>query len=173
MFSASIYDSKYLASDGQWRNTSYKGANISDNIDLSYVWNVLAGKEFNIGKKHVIGVGTKITRAGGRRYGLVDIQQTMDSKEILFQDSLFNELTFADYFRVDLKINWRMNTKKLTHEFGLDLVNLLNTKNLLSLAYAPRLDPNDTSDPIAEKQQLGRLPIFYYKIDFKIAGKKE
>jgi len=35
------------------------------------------------------------------------------------------------------------------------------------------LDSNDTSDPIAEKQQLGRLPIFYYKIDFKIAGKKE
>ena len=173
MFSASIYDSKYLASDGQWRNTSYKGANIADGIDLSYVWNVLAGKEFNIGKKHVIGVGTKITRAGGRRYGEVDIAQTMDAKEIIFMDSAFNENVFADYFRVDLKINWRMNTKKLTHEIGLDLVNLLNTKNLLGIAYAPRLDPNDTSKPLAEKQQLGRLPIFYYKIDFKLAGKKE
>ncbi len=173
MFSASIYDSKYLASDGQWRNTSYKGANIADGIDLSYVWNVLAGKEFNIGKKHVIGVGTKITRAGGRRYGEVDIAQTLDAKEIIFMDSAFNENVFADYFRVDLKINWRMNTKKLTHEFGLDLVNLLNTKNLLGIAYAPRLDPNDTSKPLAEKQQLGRLPIFYYKIDFKLAGKKE
>ena len=173
MASASIYDSKYLASDGIWRNTSYKGANISDNINLSYVWNVLAGKEFNIGKKHVIGIGTKITRAGGKRYGYVDIAQTNESKEILFSDSLFNERTFADYFRVDLKINWRMNTKHLTHEFGLDLVNLLNTRNLLSLAYAPRIDPNDPSDPIAEKVQLGRLPIFYYKIDFKLAGKKE
>ena len=88
-------------------------------------------------------------------------------------DSAFNENVFADYFRVDLKINWRMNTKKLTHEFGLDLVNLLNTKNLLGIAYAPRLDPNDTSKPLAEKQQLGRLPIFYYKIDFKLAVKKE
>lgn len=173
MISASLYDSKYLASDGIWRNTSYKGANISNNIDLSYVWNALAGKEFKISKNQIIGLGTKITRAGGRRYGLVDIAQTEDSKEILFQDSLFNDLSFADYFRVDLKINWRMNTKKLTHEFGLDLVNLLNTKNLLSLAYAPRLDPNDTSAPIAQKQQLGRLPIFYYKIDFKLAGKKD
>jgi hypothetical protein len=173
MVSASIYDSKYLASDGIWRNTSYKGSNISKNIDLSYVWNVLAGKEFKIGKKQVIGVGTKITRAGGRRYGLVDIAQTEASKEIIFQDSLFNEKTFRDYFRVDLKISWRMNTQKLTHEFGLDLVNLLNTKNLLSLAYAPKLDPNDTSEPIAQKAQLGRLPIFYYKIDFKLAGKKD
>jgi hypothetical protein len=173
MVSASIYDSKYLASDGIWRNTSYKGSNISNNIDLSYVWNVLAGKEFKIGKKQVIGVGTKITRAGGRRYGLVDIAQTEASKEIIFKDSLFNENTFRDYFRVDLKISWRMNTQKLTHEFGLDLVNLLNTRNLLSLAYAPKLDLNDTSEPIAEKAQLGRLPIFYYKIDFKLAGKKD
>jgi hypothetical protein len=173
MVSASIYDSKYLASDGIWRNTSYKGSNISKDIDLSYVWNVLAGKEFKIGKKQVIGVGTKITRAGGRRYGLVDIAQTEDKKEIIFKDSLFNENTFKDYFRVDLKISWRMNTQKLTHEFGLDLVNLLNTRNLLSLAYAPKLDPNDTSEPIAEKAQLGRLPIFYYKIDFKLAGKKD
>jgi hypothetical protein len=173
MVSASVYDSKYLASDGIWRNTSYKGSNISNNIDLSYVWNVLAGKEFKIGKKQVIGVGTKITRAGGRRYGLVDIAQTEASKEIIFKDSLFNENTFRDYFRVDLKISWRMNTQKLTHEFGLDLVNLLNTKNLLSLAYAPKLDPNDTSEPIAQKAQLGRLPIFYYKIDFKLAGKKD
>ena len=173
MVSASVYDSKYLASDGIWRNTSYKGSNISNNIDLSYVWNVLAGKEFKIGKKQVIGVGTKITRAGGRRYGLVDIAQTEASKEIIFKDSLFNENTFRDYFRVDLKISWRMNTQKLTHEFGLDLVNLLNTRNLLSLAYAPKLDPNDTNEPIAEKAQLGRLPIFYYKIDFKLAGKKD
>lgn len=173
MVSASVYDSKYVASDGIWRNTSYKGSNISNNIDLSYVWNVLAGKEFKIGKKQVIGVGTKITRAGGRRYGLVDIAQTEASKEIIFKDSLFNENTFRDYFRVDLKISWRMNTQKLTHEFGLDLVNLLNTRNLLSLAYAPKLDPNDTSEPIAEKAQLGRLPIFYYKIDFKLAGKKD
>ena len=173
MVSASVYDSKYLASDGIWRNTSYKGSNISNNIDLSYVWNVLAGKEFKIGKKQVIGVGTKITRAGGRRYGLVDIAQTEASKEIIFKDSLFNENTFRDYFRVDLKISWRMNTQKLTHEFGLDLVNLLNTRNLLSLAYAPKLDPNDTTEPIAEKAQLGRLPIFYYKIDFKLAGKKD
>jgi hypothetical protein len=131
MVSASVYDSKYLASDGIWRNTSYKGSNISNNIDLSYVWNVLAGKEFKIGKKQVIGVGTKITRAGGRRYGLVDIAQTEASKEIIFKDSLFNENTFRDYFRVDLKISWRMNTQKLTHEFGLDLVNLLNTRNVI------------------------------------------
>ena len=60
-----------------------------------------------------------------------------------------------------------MNANKMTHEIGLDLVNVTNNRNLLSLVYAPKLDPNDSSDPIAEKQQLGFLPIFYYKVDFR------
>jgi len=103
---------------------------------------------------------------------LVDVDKTNADKELIFKDSLFNNLKFKDYFRVDLKISWRMNTKKMTHEIGLDLVNILNTKNLLSLAYAPRLDPNDISEPTAERFQLGFLPIFYYKIDFKAKARE-
>ena len=64
----------------------------------------------------------------------------------------------------------------MTHEIGLDLVNLLGTKNILGLTYAPSLNPAESSapgyQPTAEKTQLGFLPIFYYKIDFK-AKKKD
>jgi outer membrane receptor protein involved in Fe transport len=163
LFSGTLYDSKYTGSDNIVRNTSYNGR---------YVANFLTGKEFKIGDKQIIGIGAKITGAGGRRYGLVDIAQTDSLKEIIFRDSLYNDLQFKDYFRMDLKISWRMNAKKVTHEFGLDLVNILNTRNLLNLAYAPSLDPNVVSSsnyqPISQKTQLGFLPIFYYKIDFKI-----
>ncbi len=163
LFSGTLYDSKYTGSDNIERNTSYNGR---------YIANFLAGKEFKIGEKQVIGIGTKITGAGGKRYGLVDIAQTDSLKEIIFRDSLFNDLQFKDYFRIDLKISWRMNAKKVTHEFGLDLVNILNTNNLLSLAYAPSLDPtilaSTNYQPISQKTQLGFLPIFYYKIDFKV-----
>ncbi|MFM7388016.1 MAG: hypothetical protein ACKO5L_07635, partial [Bacteroidota bacterium] len=92
----------------------------------------------------------------------------------IYRDSLFNELQFRDYFRLDLKISWRMNAKAITHEFGLDLVNILSTKNLLSLAFAPSLDPavfnSPNYQPVSEKTQLGFLPIFYYKIDFRAGG---
>ena len=71
-----------------------------------------------------------------------------------------------------MKIGWKLNTKRITHEIGLDLVNILNTRNLLSLAYAPNLaDPSQ--EPIAEKTQLGFLPIFYYRIDFRVGGQKD
>lgn len=167
LFSGTLYDSKYTGSDGVLRNTSYNGA---------YVANFLAGKEFNIGKRNILGVGAKITTAGGKRYGLVDLAKTNQEKDLIYQDSMFNELQFKDYFRMDFKISWRMNAKAMTHEIGLDLVNILNTKNLLSLAYAPSLDPAVVNDPnyqpVSEKTQLGFLPIFYYKIDFRAGGKK-
>ncbi|MFN5912083.1 MAG: hypothetical protein ACK45H_12160, partial [Bacteroidota bacterium] len=167
LFSGTLYDSRYKGSDGILRNTSYNGA---------YVANVLAGKEFKIGVKHVLGFGLKVTRAGGKRYGLVDVEETEELKEMVFLDSLFNEPQFADYFRVDLKVSWRLNTEKMTHEIGLDLVNVLNTENVLSLVYAPSLDPNVVNSPnyqpFRQNNQLGFLPIFYYKADFKLKRKE-
>jgi hypothetical protein len=162
MISATAYDSKYRGSDGVLRNTSYNG---------NYIANFLGGKEFKLNDRQSISIGAKITVAGGKRYGYVDIAQSELLNEIIFKDSLFNERQFKDYFRADVKINWKLNTKRMTHEIGLDLVNVLGTKNLLSLTYSPNLaDP--TAEPIAEKPQLGFLPIFYYKVDFRFGGKK-
>ena len=164
LFSGTVYNSQYRGSDMVWRNTSYNG---------NYVVNLLGGKEFKVGERSVIGIGGKVTAAGGKRYGFVDIAATNSAKEIIFMDSMFNERQFRDYFRADLKISWRKNADRVTHEFGLDLVNILGTKNLLTLAYKPALTPqeiaNPNFEPFAEKTQLGFFPIFYYKIDFKAA----
>lgn len=161
LFSGCLYDSKYTGSDGVLRNTSYNG---------SYVTNFLAGKEFKLNSKQTISLGMKVTMAGGKRYGYADPVQSSLYNEVIFKDSLYNERQFKDYFRADFKINWKFNADKVTHEIGLDLVNIFNTKNLLSLTYAPNLK-NPSADPFAEKQQLGFLPIFYYKIDFRLAKK--
>jgi hypothetical protein len=162
LFSGSLYDSKYKGSDGIVRNTSYNG---------TYTINILAGKEFKLNEKQSILLGIKTTYSGGRRYGFVDLDASRLLNEVIFKDSAFNERQFKDYFRFDLKVNWKYNARSMTHEIGLDLVNLFNTRNLLGLAYAPNLaDPS--AEPIAEKQQLGFLPLFYYKVDFKI-NKKE
>ena len=161
--SGTYYDSKYVGSDGEERNTSYNGA---------YIANVLGGKEFKLNEKQSISLGFKLTVAGGKRYGKVDTLATNLYQEIVYEDTDFNELQFEDYFRIDAKINWKYNAKRVTHEIGLDLVNLTNKRNLLSLAYAPNLfDPSQ--EPTAEKYQLGFLPIFYYKIDFSFQGKKK
>ncbi|PKR80195.1 hypothetical protein CW751_11065 [Brumimicrobium salinarum] len=152
----SLFESKYKGSDNIERNTDFNG---------NYAVNFLAGKEFKINEKNMISAGIKVTAAGGKRYGYVDVDETVLNNELVFKDSLFNTRQFKDYFRLDIKLTYVLNTEKLTHEIGLDLVNLLNTRNILALSYAPNLiDPS--AEPIAKRYQLGFLPIFYYKIDF-------
>lgn len=164
MTTASFYESKYRGSDGELRDTDFNG---------NYILNGLIGKEWQLGEsgKHMLQLGARVTYAGGKRYGYVDVAATDSLKEIIFLDEGYNELRFKNYFRADVKVNYILNTKKVTHEFGLDIVNMLNTQNILGLTYTP----NETNpmQPYAERYQLGLLPIFYYKIDFKVAGKKE
>lgn len=155
MITASFYESKYAGSDGIERNTDYNG---------NYVINGLFGKEFKLGEKGTLLLGTKVTAAGGNRYGLVDVPASQALNELIFLDSMYNEFQFRDYFRWDLKVNWRHNAEKVTHEFGLDFVNVLGTQNILNLTYFP--DAGDPDRPFRENYQLGRLPIFFYRIDF-------
>ncbi len=162
LITGSLFESKYKGSDGIERNTDFNG---------NYAVNFLAGKEFKINDKNMISAGIKVTAAGGRRYGYVDVNETLANNELVFQDSLFNTRQFRDYFRLDFKITYKLNTKNITHEIGLDLVNISNRQNILGLAYAPNLaDPS--AEPIAERYQLGFLPIFYYRADIRLTKKK-
>ena len=162
LFTSSLYNSTYKGSDGVQRNTSYNGM---------YTVNILFGKEFKLNAKQTIGIGGKVTTAGGKRYGYVDLAQTTLQNELVYKDSLFNSRQFKHYFRTDLKVSWKLNADRATHEIGIDLVNVFNTRNILSLAYAPNL-ANPSAEPIAEKTQLGFLPLFYYRIGFKLAAGK-
>lgn len=161
MTTTSLYNSQYIGSDGIQRNTDFNG---------NYIFNLLAGKEYKVGKqdKNTLAIGLKVTYAGGKRYGTVNQEMTDSLKEIVFLDAGYNDKRFKDYFRFDAKINYTVNAKKITHEFGLDLVNLLGIKNILGLTYTP-----DTPTLTSERYQLGFLPVFYYKIDLKVAGNSQ
>ena len=161
MFSGTVFNSTYVASDNIERSTSYNG---------NYIFNLLAGKEWKIGEKQSISLGFKATVAGGKLYGTVDTAATNTFQELIYLDEGFNSRQFPVYYRIDAKINWKFNAKKVTHEIGLDLVNVTARQNLLGLSYAPNLF-DSVAEPVAERYQLGFLPLFYYKIDFRFDGK--
>lgn len=158
LWSTSLFDSKYTGSNGKTYDTDFNG---------NYVTNLLAGLEYGLGKskKNTLSFGTKLTYAGGRRYSPADVAASSKIYDIVPQEDKINSLQFPNYFRFDLRIAYKVNNKKVTHEIALDLVNVLNTKNVLALSFSP--DPkNPTADPLRKNYQLGRLPLFYYKIDF-------
>ena len=159
MFSGSVYDSKYKASDGQWYNTSYNG---------NYIVNILGTKEFKWGKKRLntIGIGGKLTVGGGQRYTPYDTLLSKYSEDPVVQDKERNKYQFKPYFRFDIKLNYMWNGKKhVTQEVGIDLVNITFQKNILRLQYV------DAQAQPREVYQLGFLPLFYYRIDFSFKQK--
>jgi hypothetical protein len=156
MLTGSLFNSTYAGSDGVVRNTDFNG---------KYAVNLLVGKEFKIREKQTLSLGMKMTMAGGHRFTPIDTAASRLSSDVQYIDAQRNTLQLKDYFRLDAKINWKMNTRKYTHEIGLDLVNLLNTKNVLAQTYS-RNPTDPTANPIVNTYQLGFLPLFYYKIDF-------
>jgi hypothetical protein len=158
LYSASLFDSKYTGSNGKTFDTDFNG---------QYVMNVLAGLEYEVGKskKNSINLSTKFTYGGGKRYSPVDVAASNAVMDVVADNDKVNTLQFNPYNRLDLRIAYKINAKKVAYEIALDLVNILNTKNVLALSYAP--DPsNINADPLIKNYQLGFLPLFYVKIDF-------
>ncbi|HRG01907.1 MAG TPA: carboxypeptidase-like regulatory domain-containing protein [Bacteroidia bacterium] len=158
LYSASLFDSKYTASNGKTFDTDFNG---------QYMMNLLAGLEYEIGKskKNSINVSSKFTYGGGKRYSPVDIAASNAVMDVVADNDKVNTLQFNPYNRLDLRIAYKINGKKAAYEIALDLVNLMNTKNVLALSYAP--DPaNINADPLIKNYQLGFLPLFYVKVDF-------
>lgn len=151
--SGSLFSSTYEGSDGITYNTLFNS---------NFALNVLSAREFIWGarKQNKLTVGAKITWTGGRRYTPIDLDASEVAYDAVYDYSQRNEMQYKDYFRLDLSIKYRINAKNIGHEFGLDLVNVLNTKNFFKEEYNPVLKQGYT------ETQLGFLPIFYYRIDF-------
>jgi hypothetical protein len=158
MFSGSVFDSKLQGSNGKYYNSDFNG---------NYVLNALGTKEFKWENKkgktkrqNTIGIGGKITFGGGQRYTPYDTTLSQQYEDAVVIDSLRNFNQFKPYFRFDVKLNYRCNTKRFTHEVGVDLVNVAQYKNILRIQYV------SPQEPAREVYQIGFLPIFYYRLDF-------
>lgn len=151
LLTTSLYEAKYTASDGIQRNNAFNG-----NFNLT----LLGGYELPVWENHRITFDTKISWAGGRRIIPVDLDSSRTVGYPVFIYERAYEEQLPDYFRADFKLGMRLNYKKTSHTFSVDLQNVLNTKNIFSRFYDPQ------QGDIVTSYQLGFLPLVFYKIDF-------
>lgn len=156
LLTGSIYRSLYTASDNIERNTGFSG---------NYVYNVLAGKDFKVGKdkRNTINIGCKLTQAGGRYFTPVDLQASQLNKvEVLMGDSAAFTDRNPDFFRFDVKVGFTLNgkSKKLTQSWSLDIQNVTNHKNVFAQRY------NTVTNKVNTAYQIGFFPNFVYKVEF-------
>ncbi|NDC40576.1 MAG: hypothetical protein EBZ77_03355 [Chitinophagia bacterium] len=162
LFTASVFDAKAKGNDGIYRKTDF---------NTTYAANLLVGYERPTRHNGRWLAGGKITIAGGRLYSPIDSVASLAHGDAVVIDSKRNTLQLPAYFRADIKLGYRANNKKVTHEVGLDLVNLLNTKNTLTYSWSYDL-ATQGKNPYYYQYQLGFLPLFYYRIDFGAARQR-
>ncbi|NOQ74075.1 MAG: TonB-dependent receptor plug domain-containing protein [Crocinitomix sp.] len=151
LFTTSLFDSKYTGSNNIERNTAFNG---------NYIFNLLAGKEFNLKRNLTLSFDLKTTYAGGRRYTPIDlVSSQMANTEILFEDQLF-EAQHQNYFRFDFKTTLKHNGKRVNQEFSADLQNLTNQQNIFQQGY------NANTGTIGTVYQRGFFPNVQYRINF-------
>jgi hypothetical protein len=154
LFTSSVYSSKYKGSDGIERNTAFNG---------KYVFNILSGKEWKVGseKRNRISTDLKYTYAGGRAYTPIDLTASSSTGREKLSSDVYSSF-YPNYFRLDLKVGYALNSKKkkLSHSFSLDLQNVTNHKNVFSQNY------DDKSRSVNTTYQLGFFPNFIYKLQF-------
>ncbi len=154
LFTASIYNSTYKGSDGVERNTAFNG---------KYVFNVLAGKEWKVGKddRNRFSMDVKFTNAGGRAYTPIDLVASKAlGREVLSTDAYSGN--YENYYRLDFKAGFTLNSKKrkVAQTISLDLQNVTNHKNVFSQSYDRQRQELSTT------YQLGFFPNLVYKLQF-------
>ena len=153
MMTGSLYDSKYTASNGKEYNTRFNG---------SYQFNMLGGKEFTVGKKKnkTLGINGKFVLSGGNRFTPLDLVASEEEGEsVRFDDRPFEQKTMP-YYRFDIGISYKINTKRMTHSIMLDIQNVTARENVYAEYYDG--DTNTVENYI----QTGLFPNFNYRVEF-------
>ncbi|WPP53355.1 TonB-dependent receptor [Catalinimonas niigatensis] len=152
LLTTSLYKSEYQGSDGLWRSTAFDGG---------YIANLLGGKEFKMGRKeNTLNIDIRMTTSGGNKITPIDFEQSAAlGYEVLLEDQAFSA-QLNDYLRADLKISYRINTPKATHEFGVDLQNITNNENEFARTYNPR------TNKVQTQYQIGFFPVPQYRLLF-------
>ncbi|TVQ65506.1 MAG: TonB-dependent receptor [Balneolaceae bacterium] len=103
LFTATLFDSKYTGGDGKEYNTVY---------NRGHVINLMAGKEWMLKNKNILGISAKITRMGGLRYTPVLYEESMAASWAIPDHSRAYESQFPSTTGVDLSITYKVNKSK-------------------------------------------------------------
>lgn len=164
LLTGTLYESKYSGSDAIERDGAFSG---------KYVVNALAGVEIPLGRKNkntggvyskpekkVFTLNFKFTQAGGKRFTPVDIAATRAGGNVMYYDALAFSERYNDYSRVDVKMSFKMNQKKITQSVFITVENIFDTRNVFTEVY------DSGKKQMRTEYQLGLFPYGGYRIEF-------
>ena len=151
LLTASLFDAKYKGWDGIERNSSFNN---------NYIFNALAGYEWTFNRRHVLAVDMKGVLAGGARYVPINAELSKIDNEPWYEWDKAFENRYNDYFRINARITYRLNGRRVNQEWALDLQNLTNHQNIFMENW------NSHSRELTTYYQMEFMPMMTYRIHF-------
>lgn len=153
MITGSFFKSRYKGGDGVWRNTR---------MDKGYLLNLLAGKEWMVGrrKQNVLSLNGRLFFQGGGRYTPVNEEKTLAEHDVVFDETRAYSKRFKSSLNGDVSLSYRINKKKVSHEFSVKILNVGMRTGMHFYQY------NEKKNIIEEKDGTGLIPNISYKIYF-------
>lgn len=150
LVTTSLFNSKYKGYDNVKRNTAYDG---------EFVVNVLGGYEIELKSRNFITLDTKMVWAGGKRYTPVDVSESIEENTVVWDWERAFERQ-EEYFRLDFRIGYKVNGKRVSQEWAVDLQNVTGHQNLFMEEY------DFEERKVNKVYQQGFVPMMLYRIQF-------
>lgn len=155
MFTASVFNSKYKGGDNIWRNTRY---------NRNFLLNFLIGKEWMVGrtKQNMFSINVNVAYQGGERYSPVDKMATeaRPDKEVQYDESNAFSKQLPAAFIGHLTISYKINRKRVAHEFAIKVLNVTGYKEFFGHGY------NFKTHNVDKLYEGINVPNISYKIEF-------
>ena len=154
LITASLFDSKFENNDGNWRNTAFNN---------QYVINALGGVEIPLNDRMFINLNLKSVVAGGNPLLAVDLELSEEYNTTMYDYENSYKEHGPVYFRLDSRLSFKLNMKRVSQEWALDIQNMTNHKNVFNQEYytneAGKAD-------VRYNYQQGFFPMFLYRLNF-------
>jgi hypothetical protein len=152
LLTGSVFDSKFQPFNGQEYNSRWAS---------KFTSSLTFGKEFNFKKGRVIQVGGRYLLSGGAPYTPLDPVLSKKAGGYIQIKNADNSARIPNYSRLDMRIQYRYNAKKLSGSISLDIQNVTNHINATGVGYDAA-----TNTTIVQYRGGGLIPILAFQFDF-------
>jgi CarboxypepD_reg-like domain len=152
--SLSLFESTYLASDGQWRNTRFNA-----NTAATF----LIGKEWTFKNRRnpsALGLDLRYSHAGGQRVVPIDLLKSRQQGRTITDPARIYDEKLPAFHRLDVQMEWRVQYPHLTGSTILGVQNATNHPNPIRQSY------NAATKQIQYSYLAGIIPVLGYRVEF-------
>ena len=150
LLTGSLFRSRYRGGDRVWRPTRF---------DQRYAVNGLVGRELRVGAHNLLGMNVRLAALGGERRSPVDEAASVRRGEVVTDESHAFEARQPPVWVMDLTLTYRVNGRRVSQVWALQLKNALAAKDAA-------LDYDLRRQTVVAVDVGYPLPILSYKIEW-------